>query len=57
MTIRAAIAHLHARVVIQKHRKTSYNRLRWTQGDIEAVETLLAAIDKATGARTEGAPA
>lgn len=55
MTIRASVAHLHARVIIQKHRKTSYNRLRWTGADIEAVETILRGIDRAArvAARTD----
>jgi hypothetical protein len=50
ITVRASIAHLHARVVIQKqrHRKTHGRATnRWTLQDITAVEKLLGEIDRA----------
>lgn len=41
MTAADAFRHLQARVAVQRHEKTSYNRLRWCLTDLEAVEVLL----------------
>lgn len=46
-----AIAYLRERARMQRTTKTSYNRLRWTNRDLEAVETLLA---EATARATQG---
>lgn len=46
MTFKEGLAHLHARR-IQMIPKTGYNRLRWTQGDLAAVDAILAGVAKA----------
>lgn len=41
MTPQEAVLYLRARAKVQREQKTSYNRLRWTQGDLDAVDALL----------------
>lgn len=55
MTFKEGLAHLQARRV-QMIPKTGYNRLRWTRGDLDAVEAILAGVAKAVRRAEERKP-